>query len=316
MRIVLLCATRRGLLCLAKLAEMCPGSGLTVFSFREEPWEPPFLDNIRELTLANNSQFYEARQIGSLQWKSFWERTQVDLMLAVNWRYMIPPDIYRRPRLGTFIFHDSLLPEYRGFSPTVWAMLNGEKHTGVTLFEISEKIDEGDIVDQLMIPIGQEDTIAAVTERVTQGYLSLLECNFDKLLNGNAPRHFQDHTRATYTCRRLPEDNQIDWLASSTQIYNLVRAVTAPYPGAYTYLAGKQLRVWSACLLQDEQKKYVGHIPGRVVEVRQGIGSVVLTGDGSLLLTQVQTPDGEPACGANVLNSLKQTLGRRFREGI
>jgi len=309
MHIVLLCATRRGYLFLKRLAELLPQSRLTVFSFREEPWEPPFLDDIRELTLVSGGQFFESKHVANQQWSSLWESTMVDLMFVVNWRYLIPSNVYLRPRLGTFVFHDSLLPEYRGFSPTVWAIINGEDHTGVTLFKIAEEVDAGDIVDQERVPIGPDDTIAVVIERVTQTYLDLLERNLDDLINGTVRLYPQDHSRATYTCKRIPEGNRIDWAASSESIYNLVRAVSVPYPGAYTYLSGRKMRVWSARRVTNV-RRYVGRVPGRVIEVRPGEGAVVLTGDGALLLTQVQMEGDGIICAADVLNSLAQTLGR------
>lgn len=308
MRIVLCCATRRGYLFLKRLRQLSPQSQLVVFSFREEPWEPPFFDETKELTKACDGQFFEAKQVGGEAGNPFWESTPVDLMLLVNWRYMIPASVYRRARRGTFVFHDSLLPEYRGFSPTVWAVLNGEDHTGVTLFEIAEAVDAGDIVDQQRIPIGQDDTIAALVERVTQSYLDLLERNLSKLLDGSAPRRPQDHACATYTCKRFPEDNRIHWASSSGKIYDLIRAVGVPYPGAFTHLSGQKLSVWSARRL-DNARRYVGGIPGRVVEVRPGQGTVILTGDGSLLLTEVQLEGEKAACAADVLKRIGQTLG-------
>jgi methionyl-tRNA formyltransferase len=308
MHVVLLCATRRGYLFLEKLIGLVPSGRITVCSFREEPWEPPFLEDIRRLALASGGRFFETRQIGGGDLTPFWEATAVDLMFAVSWRYKIPADIYRRPRLGTFVLHDSLLPAYRGFSPTVWAMLNGEDHSGATLFEISDGIDEGDIVDQERVPIGPDDGIAAVMERVTQAYLILIERNLEMLIHARAPRFPQDHARATYGCKRLPEDNQIDWFAPSEKIYNLIRAVSAPYPGAYTTFAGKRLRIWSA-RRPAKPYPYVGRIPGRIVEVFPGEGSVVLTGDGALLLSEVQMEGGETVNSAELLNRLSYTLG-------
>lgn len=309
MRIALLCATRRGYLFLKKLTELLPQCQLVVFSFREEAWEPAFLDDIRELTVASGGQLFEATQVGSPRWSKFWKSTSVDLMFVVSWRYMIPATVYRRPRLGTFVFHDSLLPQYRGFAPTVWAIINGETHTGVTLFEIADEVDAGDIVDQQRIPIGMDDSIAVVMERVTQAYLDMLERNLDKLMDRSAPRYPQDHSRATYTCKRTPDDNRIDWTASSRSIYNLIRAVSAPYPGAYTHLSGQRIRVWAARELANAHQ-HVGRIVGRVVERRPGEGSVVLTGDGALLLTQVQLEGGDIVSAAEVLDSVSQTLGR------
>lgn len=309
MRIVLLCATRRGRLFLEKLVELAPEAELVVFSFREETWEPPFLDSIRDITVTNGGTFYETRSVGSERWRTFWEQTPIDLMLVVSWRYLIPAAVYTKPRLGTFVFHDSLLPVYRGFAPTQWAILNGEKQTGVTLFQIADEVDSGDIVAQCPIPIDDDDTIAEVMERVTQGYLDLIEQYLPSLLAGSAPRTPQNHADATFTCRRLPEDNAIEWTQSTKQIYNLIRATTMPYTGAFTTLNGQTLRVWKAKRLPDYQP-YVGRVPGRVVEIRQGEGAVVLTGDGALLLTEVQL-EGETISRADlVLNKLAFTLGR------
>jgi methionyl-tRNA formyltransferase len=309
MRIVTLCATQRGYRFIEKLAELVPQSELVVFSFREEPWEPPYLDDIRKLTLAKGGQFFETRRVGSSKWVQFWESSPTDLLFAVSWRFMVPATVYDRARLGAFVFHDSMLPEYRGFSPTVWSIINGEDHTGVTLFEIAEGVDEGDIIAQKRVPIGADDSIADVLEHVTQTYLDLLEQNLGNLINGNAPRRPQDHSRATYTSKRLPEDNQIEWTASTKSIYNLIRAVSVPYPGAFTYLSGEKIRIWSAVRMSSN-RDYVGRIAGRIVEVRPGEGSVVLTGDSSLLLTKVQMEGGEVTCATNILKSLSQTLGR------
>jgi UDP-4-amino-4-deoxy-L-arabinose formyltransferase/UDP-glucuronic acid dehydrogenase (UDP-4-keto-hexauronic acid decarboxylating) len=307
MRIVVLAATHRGYLFVQKLTELAPQCDLVVFSFPEEPWEPPFLAKIRELTLNRGGKFFEARQVGSPKWNEFWESTPIDLMFAVSWRFMVPAKVYQRPRLGTFVFHDSLLPTYRGFSPTVWSIINGEDHTGVTLFEIADGVDEGDIIAQQSVPIAPDDTIAVVMERVTQTYLDILAQNLENLLMNKVLRHPQNHDLATYTCKRLPEDNRIDWTAPTAAIFNLIRATTAPYPGAYAYLGDQKLRVWSAKRLLNA-RHYVGAIPGRVVEIQSGKGAIVLTGDGSILLTKVQLEAGEIVCAADVLNRISYTL--------
>lgn len=228
-------------------------------------------------------------------------------MLVVSWRYMLPPAVYRRPRNSTFVFHDLLLPAYRGFAPTVWAIINGEDHTGVTLFEIAEAVDAGDIIDQQRISIDPSEMIADVMDRITQVYLLLLEKNLPFLISGSISRTPQNHVNATYTCKRNLEDNKIDWNTSSKQIYNLVRASAKPYSGAFAFLAGQELRIWSAKLL-DDFRPYVGRIPGRVVEIRSGEGVVVLTIDAALLLLQVQLAGQEVTTADRVLTSISQTL--------
>lgn len=308
-RIAVLCATQRGVRFLERLVELIPDASLTVFSFPEEPHEPPFLSDIKALTEARGGQFFEARQVGAAKWERFWRETPPDLLLTVSWRYLVPAPVYQQSRLGAFVFHDSLLPAYRGFAPTVWAIANGEDHTGVSLFEIAEGVDTGPLVAQRRVPIGPNDTIGDLLPRVTETYLDLLAEQLPALLAGNAPRIAQDERLATYTCRRLPEDNQIDWTRPAGEIYNLIRAVSAPYPGAFTSFEGHKLTIWGAQRLPDAPR-YVGTVPGRVAEVVAGVGSIVLTGNGALMVTDVQ-PEGGPVQNASaLLNRLSWTLGR------
>lgn len=307
MRIALLCATQRGYRFLKKLSELRPQDDIVVFSFREDPWEPPFIENIRSFANSRGYNFIESKKVNSPILIEFWGKEEIDLMLLVSWRYLIPPDIYQRPIFGTFVFHDSLLPEYRGFAPTVWAIINGNDHTGVTLFEIAEDVDSGDIIDQQKVDIDIEDTIEVIMEKVTQVYLEILERNLGVLLSGNATRTPQNHSLATYTCKRNPEDNQIDWNFSSEDIYNLIRATSRPYTGAFTFLEDKKLYIWSAKRMTN--LTYVGSIPGRITKVIPEVGSVILTGDGPLLITQVQRENEEIQCAADVLNDINLTLG-------
>ncbi len=308
MRIGLFCATERGYLVLKKLFELASDHELTIFSFKEQPWEPPYLERIRNLALEHSADFVEAKQVHVERLRDYWDNTSMDLMLAVNWRYMIPRSIYERAKLGAFIFHDSLLPAYRGFSPTVWAMINGESHTGATLFEIAEEVDSGPVVGQQEVLIGEHDTIQIVMDRVTQAYVDLLEKHLPDLLGDRAMRRPQDHAKATYTCKRMPEDNRIDWSGSSAAVYNLIRAVSKPYPGAFTFLNGRMLKVWAAEKIPHG--RYVGSVGGRVVEIRPGKGAVVLAGSEALLLTQVQVENEQIQSADSVITSLSITLGQ------
>lgn len=307
MHIVLLCATQRGLRVLRRLRELCPDDALTVFSFREEPWEPPYLEEIRGFTEARGARFFETKNVSSPRWAGVW-RESIDLVFMVHWRYLVSLALLRAVRRASVVFHDSLLPAYRGFSPTGWAMINGETRGGVSMIHIAEQVDAGDIIDQWQTPIGPLETIADVFPRITEGYLQLLEQNLPLLKEGRAPRRPQDHSRATYTCKRVPEDNRIVWSEPTSVIWNLMRAVTRPYTGAYTRYEGKRLTVWSAQPLPT-RRLYVGRIPGRVVEVLPGEGVVVLTGDGLILLRTVQLEDGPDICAADLIKSITVRLG-------
>ena len=283
MHVVLLCATKRGYQVAEELFALGQGHDFTLFSFRETAWEPPFLDDIRALAKANGHQFLEARNVAKGAAGEFWLRNPVDLILMVNWRYIVPVEVYSRARCGCFVFHDSLLPKYRGFSPTVWAMINGESETGVTLFQIAEDFDTGDIVDQARVPIGPTDTIAKVVADVSREYIEVVKRNFAKLLDGTVTCFPQNHEDATYTCKWTPADARIDWRRCARDIYNLIRATTRPYPGAFTYWQGRKLTIWEA-ELDASARKYVSNAPGRVVDSHTDGSASVLTGDGAILV--------------------------------
>jgi methionyl-tRNA formyltransferase len=310
-RILLLCAAERGLRVLEKLATLVPADGLIVCSFREEKVEPPFLDGIRGRALALGARFYETRDVGRLPDPVLEE---ADLLIAVSWRYLVPPKVFTRLRLGAYVIHDSLLPAYRGFAPTVWALINREKEVGATLFAMTEGVDAGDIVDQRRIPLGDDDRIAEVMQRMTAAYLELLEANLKGLLSGTPPRTPQNHAGATYTCRRLPEDNLIRWEAPTEETYALIRAVSRPYPGAFTWLEDRRMVAWDA--RRVDAGRYVGRVPGRVVEVVPAVGAIVLTGDGALLLTESQLDGDEPRNASEILTRSGMTLRPRAAPGV
>ena len=306
MHIVILCATERGYRFTDHMINIGKGYRFTVFSFRETAWEPPYLDNIKRMVEGHGHTFNETRNVGHPKWERIW-RDGVDLLLMVNWRYLVTEAVYSRARKGAYVLHDSLLPAYRGFSPTVWAMINGESETGATLFRAAEDYDAGDIVDQRRVPIGAKDTIADVVEQVTRAYVRIIDDNLENLLAGKANAQPQDHSKATYTCKWTPHDALINWHSSSQSIYNLVRASSKPYPGAFTYLNGRKLTVWSAKLSED-RRSFVASVPGRIVCVESGEGATVLTGDGLILLQDVEF-EGEGIVNATkVLASLSMTL--------
>ena len=304
MHVVLLCATERGLRFLERLYQLLePSDRLTVCSFRETAWEPPYLERIQARAQQIGASFYETRNVTELNWT-----LAVDMVFMVNWRYLVPRSFYEQARLGSFVFHDSLLPAYRGFSPTVWAIINGEDHTGVSLFHASEAYDTGDIIAQQRVPITPDETIGEVVEHVTQAYLDVLTRHFPSLRNGDIHAHPQDHRLATYTPKWTPADAQINWAWSTERIYNLIRATTTPYTGAFTTFEGRKLTIWRASLI-EQPRRYVVRLAGRVVGW-DSAGVEVLTGDGMLRIESVQRlHDPHPLPAHQVLQSLTDRLG-------
>jgi methionyl-tRNA formyltransferase len=229
-------------------------------------------------------------------------------LLTTGYRRLIPADVYALCGRGAVGSHFSLLPRYRGFAPLNWAVLNDEPRTGVSLFHLAAEMDAGDLVDQAELPIGPDETAGELMERATALFLEVLDLRLPALLRGDAPRTPQDESHATYTCARVPEDGRIDWSWPARRIHALVRALSHPFPGAFTLHRGHPLQVWRT-RLPSVPRTYVGLVPGRVVGTVDGAVQV-LAGDGIIELLRVQ-PHEQPETDAPLLlRSVRDTLGR------
>ena len=204
-----------------------------------------------------------------------------DLILSVYYRNMISPQILALPRLGAFNLHGSLLPKYRGRAPINWAVLHGEPRIGMTLHRMVKRADAGAIVDQEGVDLGARDTAEQAFRKVLPCARAVLARQIDALLAGNAPETPQDETQATYFGGRKPEDGRVNWTQPSRQIFNLIRAVTDPYPGAFTEVNGSRLMLWWA----EPDARGRGGQPGEVLSVSP---LVIATGDGALELTSIE----------------------------
>jgi methionyl-tRNA formyltransferase len=288
----------RGLTWLRRLAErrQLPAA---VFALREDDHEaekhgPKIVDFCREHGIpCQPRKSLKAEQEDEIR------ALTPDLIVVMGWRTLISDRVLAAARRGTVGLHESLLPAYRGFAPVNWAVINGETQTGVSLFHITATgIDDGDVVAQAVVPIGDHDTAGDVYRATSKASLELLDVHFDQLLAGGAPRTPQDESGATYTCSRTPEDGAIDWARSTREIHNLVRGLAHPYPGAFSHLAGVRYRIWSGRAVANP-RRFVGRIPGRIVSSGPN-GVEVLTGDGSYLVNTAGE-DGRDAVPAQML---------------
>ena len=160
-----------------------------------------------------------------------------DLILVVSWSEIIPKAILESPKLGTVGIHYSMLPERRGGAPVAWAIIDGLKMSGITLFYYSDKVDAGDIIAQKEFGIGDDNTSEDVLAKINYLCVEIVKENLPKILDGTAPRIKQDESKATYTKRRKPEDSEIEWSMPIPQLYNFIRALHSPYPNAFFYTA-------------------------------------------------------------------------------
>ena len=218
-----------------------------------------------------------------------------DVAFCVGWTQLLGREILDTPRLGCLGFHASLLPYYRGRAPVNWALINGETVTGNTLMLLDEGVDTGDIVAQRAIPITDTDTCATVYDKVAESELDMLDEVLPMIHVGAMPRRAQDHDRATVVGRRRASDGVIDWGRSTTQLDRWVRALTHPYPGAFTTLGGSQLFIWAAHPAADVPARFLA--PGRLRFDSVGNRLLAGTGDGALVLDVVQYDGAEELDG-------------------
>ncbi len=166
-----------------------------------------------------------------------------DFLFSFYYRLMLGQALLAVPKRGAFNVHGSLLPKYRGRAPVNWAIIHGETETGATLHEMVEKPDAGRIVDQEPVPILPDDLAVDVFGKVAGAAELVIRRSLPKLVDGSAVLRPQDLSRGGYFGGRRPEDGRIDWSAPAKRVHDLVRAVAPPYPGAFTEVEGKRLRV-------------------------------------------------------------------------
>jgi methionyl-tRNA formyltransferase len=300
-KIALLCAGEIGYCCLQRVLESDVARVVAVCSYRVESPQGEYLERIENLCRQHAVEFYESATPGSEQLS---QALELDYIFAIKWRTMIPSEVVEATGHGLIIFHASLLPKYRGFAPVNWPLINGEEKTGVTMFYAAEEVDSGDIIEQRERIITDEDDAASVDSWLNSTVEAMLIENLTRLASGTAPRIPQDQKEATYAIWRSPEDGHIDWNQPTRRVFNLIRGLTSPYPGAYSLIDGRKLIIWSA-EMQPDARCYVGNIPGKVERIIPSVGVNVLTSDGVLRIKQVQFDGEKPQNAAEVIRRLK-----------
>jgi len=178
-------------------------------------------------------------------------RAAPDYIFSFYYRHMLPVAVLALARRGAYNMHGSLLPKYRGRVPTNWAVLNGETETGATLHEMAEKPDAGAILAQTPVPILPDDTAAQVFDKTVVAAEQTLWRVLPALLAGAAPHLSNDTASGSYYGGRKPEDGRIDWSQPAQRVYNLIRAVAPPYPGAFTDIGAHRFIVARARLVPE-----------------------------------------------------------------
>ncbi len=272
-----------------------------VISHEDDPKENRWFCSVAEFCRSRGLPVFCPGDVNAAPWPGRIREAAPDLLFSFYYRSMLREELLDIPRLCALNLHGSLLPKYRGRAPVNWVLVKGETETGVTLHVMTGKPDAGDIVGQEAVPVAFEDTALTLFGKMEGAAARLLDGLLPRIARGDIPRRPNDIARGSYFGGRRREDGRIDWSRPAGEIYNLVRAVTRPYPGAFTELDGDPLTVWWAVPLPPAP----GAVPssgtlriaggpafllagGCPAPVREARRVVVETGDGLLQLEEIE----------------------------
>ena len=206
-----------------------------------------------------------------------------DVIVVAAFGQIISKEILEMPRYGCINVHASLLPAYRGAAPIQWAVINGDKESGVTIMRMNEGLDTGDMIDKVVVPLDENETGGSLFDKLSAAGAKLCAEVLEKLENGTAVFEKQPELSTTdYAAMIDKKMGKINWERPAKEIEQLIRGLN-PWPSAYTFMKGKSLKLWTASVVYEEREA----VPGEIVEIgKEGI--LVKTGEGLLLIRELQ----------------------------
>jgi len=272
-----------------------------VISHHDNPEENCWFGSVVEWAKENGIPVYCPADINSPGWIEKIQNIAPDVIFSFYYRNLLSGNILDIPSSGAYNLHGSFLPAYRGRCPVNWVLVNGESSTGVTLHHMVEKADAGDIVGQREVSIEFEDTAFALYGKLCECAKKLLSELLPLIKNGTTPHIAQDLSSGNYYGGRRPEDGRINWNWPVLRIYNLIRAVTDPYPGAFTLLPdGEKLLIWWG---KPEERDDSGPAEG-TVDV-EGKNIYIRSPDGRLKLIDIEIANNRLK-GQEIFNYFKR----------
>ena len=252
---------------------------------------------VKEVALKHQIPVYQPKKVREAGFTETLGRLAPDVIVVAAFGQIITKEILDIPRFGCINVHASLLPAYRGAAPIQWAVINGEKESGVTIMQMDEGLDTGDMIDKVVVPLAQDETGGSLFDKLSQAGARLCVKVLKDLEEGNA-------VRVKLISKKMGE---IDWNRSAKSIEQLIRGLD-PWPSAYTKLQGKTLKLWKA----EAQKENVPEgVPGEVVKVERDT-FCIQTGDGILKIEEVQLEGKKRMDTAAFLRGFHLSQGERL----
>ncbi|MDY4323120.1 bifunctional UDP-4-amino-4-deoxy-L-arabinose formyltransferase/UDP-glucuronic acid oxidase ArnA [Pectobacterium brasiliense] len=267
-----------------------------VFTHSDAPGENHFYASVAKAAAEMDVPVFAPEDVNHPLWVNRIRELAPDVIFSFYYRTLLSDDILQLPSFGAFNLHGSLLPRYRGRAPVNWVLVNGETQTGVTLHKMVSRADAGDIVAQSVVAIDEEDTALTLHGKCRTAAAALLAQQLPLIRSREITLTPQDDSRASYFGRRTAADGLIDWQKSAREINNLIRAVTEPYPGAFTFLGERKVIIWRARVVKvnrvksnDVRANGVKQEPGAIISTSP---LVVSCGEDALEIVSGQSEAG------------------------
>lgn len=261
---------------------------------------------VKELAILHGLKVYQPLKVKDAEFLDLINELKPDAIIVAAFGQILPKALLDIPKLGCINVHASLLPKYRGAAPIQYAILDGEKETGITIMYMDTGIDTGDIILQEKLPIEPDETGGSLFEKMAQLGSQLLLKALKQIENGTACRTKQDDEKATYVKMINKEMGRLDFSMPAVRLERMVRGLN-PWPSAYTFLNGKTLKIWKADVEPDGMSAAAGR-PGEIIEVRKD-AIIVQTGESRLVIRELQLEGKKRLTADAFLRGCKLTPG-------
>lgn len=270
------------------------GSGHEVAAVVTQPDKPKgrgketAMSPVKETALKHGLPVYQPVRAREASFIDEMRAIKPDVMVVIAFGQILSKELLEVPKYGCVNIHASLLPKYRGAAPIQWAVINGEKETGITTMMMDEGMDTGDMLEKRVIPLDEKETGKSLFDRLSLLGGELILSTLDRLEKGTLVRTPQNHEEATYVKKISKSLGEVDWTMDGVAIERLIRGLN-PWPSAYTWLSGKMLKLWEADVVSEEAESFDGASAGSGDGGEKACGQVVSASDSGL---KVQTGQG------------------------
>ena len=263
---------------------------------------------VKEVAMKYELPVYQPKKVREPEFVEILRSLKPDVMVVAAFGQIISKEILEMPKYGCINVHASLLPAYRGAAPIQWAVINGEKESGVTIMQMDEGIDTGDMIEKVVVPIAEDETGGSLFGKLSQAGAKLCVKVLKDLEEGKVVREKQPEESTTPYAKMIDKKmGAINWENSAKEIEQLIRGLN-PWPSAYTKLQGKTLKIWRAAVLFEDSND----APGQVVQVTKD-SIVVQTGHGLLKILELQLEGKKRMDTASFLRGYTLKEGENFR---